>query len=276
MGDLGLSASGTSIVQASSFDARYPPKCIVDGRMDTFWMTTGLYPQQFVLKLPGLHALDKISIQTYNVKDLLIERTNSEEPEKFEPIATKSFQHQAGKLQTETVSPQDVTANYLRFRILTGHAPFVSVHRMSISGRETRTPIAMDRPPSGEQGTRVIRTAPRPPSAAATPGPLAPPSADRARSVSPAALSLAPPTADFPGPDSEEEGRAASAAPSLFQGLQFDFEGLPSEAGAAKVPDSAEEGERGGQEEGQTGRQEEGQRGRQEEGEEDGEEEPWQ
>ncbi|KAF0308201.1 Intraflagellar transport protein 25 [Amphibalanus amphitrite] len=244
MGDLGLSASGTSIVQASSFDARYPPKCIVDGRMDTFWMTTGLYPQQFVLKLPGLHALDKISIQTYN-----------------------AFQHQAGKLQTETVSPQDVTANYLRFRILTGHAPFVSVHRMSISGRETRTPIAMDRPPSGEQGTRVIRTAPRPPSAAATPGPLAPPSADRARSVSPAALSLAPPTADFPGPDSEEEGRAASAAPSLFQGLQFDFEGLPSEAGAAKVPDPAEEGERGGQEEGQ--------RGRQEEGEEDGEEEPW-
>ncbi|XP_037078187.1 intraflagellar transport protein 25 homolog, partial [Pollicipes pollicipes] len=170
MTDLGLSASGSNVVQASSFDARYPPKCIVDGRMDTFWMATGLYPQQFVLKLPGLHILDRVSIQTYNVKDISIERTNSSEPVKFEPIAIKTLQHQTGKLQTETLSPQELTANYLRFRILSGHAPFVSVHRMSILGRETRTPISMDRPPSGEQGTRVIRNAAQPAG-----GPLVPP-----------------------------------------------------------------------------------------------------
>ena len=107
------------------------------------------------------------------------------------------------------------------------------------------------------QGTRVIRTVPRPPSAA---GPLAPPSADRARSVSPAALSLAPGGAGFPGADGEDErprsqpdvGRAASAAPSLFQGLQFDFEGLSSEAGGPEQPEPAHQGE-GRQEEGEEG-----------------------
>ena len=119
----------------------------------------------------------------------------------------------------------------------------------------------------------MIRTAPRPQSAA---GPLAPPTADRARSVSPAALSMVPngrPNGHAHGHDTPEgnrprsqpdASRAASAAPSLSQGLQFDFDGLPSEAGAAEPP---EEGSPQGE-----GRKRE----RDREEEEDGEDDRWQ
>lgn len=116
------------------------------------------------------------------------------------------------------------------------------------------------------QGTRVIRNAPpaTPPTGGLAPGATA----DRARSVSPAAMSVAPTENEFldlPGdagrPHSQPDpSRAASAAPSMFSGAQQYLDGAPpgapvedqrSEAGSAQgafadngmLPDSDAEAE---------------------------------
>ncbi|CAL4127682.1 unnamed protein product, partial [Meganyctiphanes norvegica] len=58
------------VVFASSQDPAYPPDAMLDGRPDTFWVTCGLYPQQFVVSLPSLSAIDTVALTSYNVREL--------------------------------------------------------------------------------------------------------------------------------------------------------------------------------------------------------------
>lgn len=52
MTDVALAAAGSSIAAATCADERHPPENTLDGTESTFWMTTGLFPQELVIALP--------------------------------------------------------------------------------------------------------------------------------------------------------------------------------------------------------------------------------
>jgi heat shock protein beta-11 len=54
MTDYGLATSGTEIAFSSCVDERHPPENILDGTDRTFWVTTGLFPQQVCFCLENL------------------------------------------------------------------------------------------------------------------------------------------------------------------------------------------------------------------------------
>lgn len=66
MRDYAREDAGAQVVMASCVDERFPPENMLDGKDGTFWLTTGLYPQEFVLKLDGVVQVNKITTLSLN------------------------------------------------------------------------------------------------------------------------------------------------------------------------------------------------------------------
>lgn len=52
MTDAAAASAGGRVIMATCYDERHPPENVIDGNDATFWVTTGLYPQELVVALP--------------------------------------------------------------------------------------------------------------------------------------------------------------------------------------------------------------------------------
>ncbi|KAG7481329.1 hypothetical protein MATL_G00065500 [Megalops atlanticus] len=132
--DTALSSSGTQVVLAASSDENYPPENIIDGNTEMFWISTGMFPQEFILRFSNTVKITLITIHCYNVKNLKIEKSTSNDATDFQNIAEKEFEHTDGHLQTNDFSLNGTSATHLRFIITSGYDHFVSVHKVTVEG----------------------------------------------------------------------------------------------------------------------------------------------
>ncbi|XP_062994831.1 intraflagellar transport protein 25 homolog [Elgaria multicarinata webbii] len=130
-----LNSEGADVILATSSDEKYPPENIIDGRSETFWTTTGMFPQEFIICFHKRVTISKLTIQCYLVQTLRIEKSVSRDPVDFEQCIEKELQYKEGELQTEEFSFPEIQATYLRFMILSAYDAFVSVHRVIAEGR---------------------------------------------------------------------------------------------------------------------------------------------
>ncbi|XP_024131060.1 intraflagellar transport protein 25 homolog isoform X2 [Oryzias melastigma] len=107
--DSSFSSSGAKVVLASSSDESHPPENIVDGNMSTFWMSTGMFPQEFIIRFNEPTTVSAVTVDSYN-----------------------EFEYTEGHLQTNAISLNPSSAIHLRFIITSGYDHFVSVHKVSI------------------------------------------------------------------------------------------------------------------------------------------------
>ncbi|XP_065904522.1 intraflagellar transport protein 25 homolog [Dysidea avara] len=138
MFDIANSSTGASITLATSHDDDNPPENIIDGKSHTFWSTTGLFPQEFVLSFSSLMSMNKIILTTTNVRKISIEKTVKTDPKDFEFVVEKEFEFSDGQLQKEEFKLTNTPAVHLRFTILEGYDHFVSVHQVNIDGTAVR------------------------------------------------------------------------------------------------------------------------------------------
>uniref|UniRef100_A0A8D0HD40 Intraflagellar transport protein 25 homolog n=1 Tax=Sphenodon punctatus TaxID=8508 RepID=A0A8D0HD40_SPHPU len=132
--DLCLSSGGAEVVLATSCDEKYPPENIIDGNSETFWTTTGMFPQEFIISFHKRITINKLTIQCYLVQTLRIEKSLSKAPEGFEHCIEKELQFTEGAIQTEEFSFSELQATHLRFVIKSAFDHFVSVHRVMAEG----------------------------------------------------------------------------------------------------------------------------------------------
>uniref|UniRef100_A0A4W5P8E6 Heat shock protein, alpha-crystallin-related, b11 n=1 Tax=Hucho hucho TaxID=62062 RepID=A0A4W5P8E6_9TELE len=104
MVDPALSSLGAQIVLAASSDENHPPENIIDGSTETFWMSTGMFPQEFIIRLAESMKIALVTMHCYNVKTLKIEKSISDDATDFEAISEK------GK-QSHSTDPQCLKAN---------------------------------------------------------------------------------------------------------------------------------------------------------------------
>ncbi|XP_029419339.1 intraflagellar transport protein 25 homolog isoform X3 [Nannospalax galili] len=109
--DLCLSSEGTEVILATSNDEKHPPENIIDGNSETFWTTTGMFPQEFIICFHKHVKIEKLVIQSY--LDLV---------------------HTEGQLQNEEIVVHDGYATFLRFILVSAFDHFVSVHSISAEG----------------------------------------------------------------------------------------------------------------------------------------------
>ncbi|XP_076853752.1 intraflagellar transport protein 25 homolog isoform X1 [Brachyhypopomus gauderio] len=127
-----LNSFGAQVVLATSSDENHPPENIIDGITETFWLSTGMFPQEFIIRFPDNMKISLISMHSFNIKRLRIEKSTLEEADKFEVIAEKEFEHTESSLQTNDISVDGSHATHLRFLILSGYDHFVSVHKVGL------------------------------------------------------------------------------------------------------------------------------------------------
>jgi len=134
MFDVALSSAGAQVVLATSADEKHSPENITDGNMDTFWSTTGLFPQEFVISFQALMNLNVLRIHSHGVKHLMVERSVQNGPNDFEVIGEKVFEATEGGLQEEDIPATNLTATHLRFTINSAYDHFCSVHKVHVDG----------------------------------------------------------------------------------------------------------------------------------------------
>ncbi|XP_041856506.1 intraflagellar transport protein 25 homolog [Melanotaenia boesemani] len=127
-----LSSLGAQVVLASSSDENHPPENILDGNTKTFWMSTGMFPQEFIIRLAEPTKISTLFVDSYNVKHLKIEKNTSPNASQFESVTEKEIECTEGHLQSIAISLNGVGATHLRFIISSGYDHFVSVHRVSL------------------------------------------------------------------------------------------------------------------------------------------------
>lgn len=94
--DLCSVTEGTEVILATSSDEKHPPENIIDGNPETFWTTTGMFPQEFIICFHKHVKIEKLVIQSYLVRTLRIEKTTSKEPLDFEQWVEKDLVHTEG------------------------------------------------------------------------------------------------------------------------------------------------------------------------------------
>ncbi|XP_070820205.1 intraflagellar transport protein 25 homolog [Chaetodon trifascialis] len=127
-----LSSLGAKVVVATSSDENHPPENITDGNTKTFWMSTGMFPQEFIIRFPEPTTISSVTVDSYNVKHLKIEKNTTQNASHFESVTEKEFEHTEGHLQSNAISLNGSSATHLRFIITSGYDHFVSVHRVSV------------------------------------------------------------------------------------------------------------------------------------------------
>nr|XP_061811474.1 intraflagellar transport protein 25 homolog [Nerophis lumbriciformis] len=126
-----LRSLGAKVVVAASNDENHPPENIIDGNTNTFWMSTGMFPQEFIIRFEEMTPLSSVTVDSYNVRHLKVEKNTSQNASHFEFVAEKELKQTEGHLQSNSISLNGSSATHLRFIITSGYDHFVSVHKIA-------------------------------------------------------------------------------------------------------------------------------------------------
>lgn len=125
--------SAMRVVMATCSDERHPPEHALDEDDATFWVTTGMYPQEIVVRLDQAREVNRLRTLTTNVRKLALECCDGPTPEKFRPVFEVELPEKDGRPQTETHQFSAKGATFLKLTIASGWGHFASVHRVQLS-----------------------------------------------------------------------------------------------------------------------------------------------
>ena len=128
---------------ATSNDERYPASNIVDGRPNTYFVTTGSYPHEVLLGVRGNSGAanaSKIALVSSGIKKLRIEKCVDAQPAKFESVIEIEMSNRDGSKQFEQFQLNKATAGsgirFIKLVILSGHEEFAAIFDVSLEGEE--------------------------------------------------------------------------------------------------------------------------------------------
>eukprot|EP00933_Yihiella_yeosuensis_P027579 TRINITY_DN21485_c0_g3_i1.p1 TRINITY_DN21485_c0_g3~~TRINITY_DN21485_c0_g3_i1.p1 ORF type:complete len:135 (-),score=35.19 TRINITY_DN21485_c0_g3_i1:92-496(-) len=133
MADLVSKKVGGKVLMVSSLDEGHPADNIIDGSDASYWISTGLYPQEILLQLAQPAPVSSVKIQTTNVKSVRIESCAEDKPVNFTTLAEGDLDESHGRLQQkELPCHAGEPAAYVKVMILSGWHDFCSVHRVIV------------------------------------------------------------------------------------------------------------------------------------------------
>ncbi|XP_065842477.1 intraflagellar transport protein 25 homolog [Oscarella lobularis] len=138
MYDIAHHSNGGQVILATSSDPKHPSQYIIDGDKSTFWTSTGLFPQEFIISFQSLMTISTVQVWCSNVRCLVVERSVKADPVDFEAIFDKELESTDGRLQMEQFQADGTSACHLKFVITSGYAHFTSVHSVVVEGEPVR------------------------------------------------------------------------------------------------------------------------------------------
>ena len=147
MADLAHMETGTEVHATSSLDVDHQPDNIIDGDQTTFWSSTGMFPQEFVLKLGSSASIVKIKTSTTNVRHFVVESCDGPSPVTWVPVCDLELSNPGvAQLQVE-VNKVKCLASWLKFKVLSGWSDFVTFHQVRRWDSRPYPPGGKQQPP---------------------------------------------------------------------------------------------------------------------------------
>lgn len=118
----------------SSLDEDHPGDNILDGSDRTYWVSTGLYPQELLVQLCHPAWVSSLLVSATHVRQLRIEGCCEDQPVNFQVLADGDLGDTRGTIQVKELpcQGQDRPVRYIRMMILSGWHDFCSVHRLQV------------------------------------------------------------------------------------------------------------------------------------------------
>eukprot|EP00743_Colponemidia_sp_Colp-15_P003468 GILK01003745.1.p1 GENE.GILK01003745.1~~GILK01003745.1.p1 ORF type:complete len:143 (-),score=11.31 GILK01003745.1:180-566(-) len=125
--------SAVQVIMATSFDERHPPESILDGRDSTFWVSTGLYPQELLVQFDAPASIRRVKLTSTGIRRIIIEGCEGSSPVNFEKLTEQDLTDRSGRLQNETISLTSARSlRFLKLIISSGWSDFCSIHKLSV------------------------------------------------------------------------------------------------------------------------------------------------
>ncbi|KAJ3229944.1 Heat shock protein beta-11 [Chytriomyces hyalinus] len=129
------------ISMVTSGDPRFPAENMLDGTTKTFWASTGLFPQEFIVSLPAYYVIKKVTIWSMKVAGWTVSRSTGDAPFDFDEMYREDIEDagdQNLQVTSFSISSSDAKREYsaknVKFTIRKGHSDFTAVHRVAITG----------------------------------------------------------------------------------------------------------------------------------------------
>jgi hypothetical protein len=137
--ELAIESAGASVISASSFDVSHPPKSIMEDT-NTFWMSTGSFPQELILQLGEPSLVKSIDLVATGIRSIELSKCEGTQANTWESVCKEEAGDGDGDVQRLSLQvPPRLTATYLRVKIYSGWADYISIHRMSVLGQAGAT-----------------------------------------------------------------------------------------------------------------------------------------
>lgn len=122
---------------ATSWDVAHPPEHTIDGDDRTFWVTTGMFPQELVVALETRSEVSRISLRSVGIRRLSIQASPSETPGVYDTVVPETEVADSGRSrQSETFSVRIPQARHVKFIIHAGWDHFVTINDIQIEGHK--------------------------------------------------------------------------------------------------------------------------------------------
>jgi heat shock protein beta-11 len=123
-----------SLVYATSLDSAHPPSNAIDPDEASFWITTGLFPQEIAFNFPDATQIIKITTVTGKVRGISIFAAGDAELTNWIEIDTFNLPAQPIK-QQETHQLSLKSATYgLKVVINQAWGPFAAIYLIKVEG----------------------------------------------------------------------------------------------------------------------------------------------
>lgn len=119
---------------ATALDSEHPPTNIVDNDETTFWMTTGLFPQEAVLQFKHPAQITRITTVTGKVKNMIVYAANDSALTDWVEIDVTNLPGQPIK-QCETHQLNSQRTSYgIKIVITKGWGQFAAIYLVKVEG----------------------------------------------------------------------------------------------------------------------------------------------
>lgn len=152
MQDLLSVAAGGRVLLATSGCPDHPAEHAIDGQDETFWFTTGLFPQEIMAELAQPAVLAAVRLVSAHIRHIRVEGCFQDAPRDFGLLAEHELEEVGGCLQVQEVPCQSgcrdtagrgmwtrgarrgtpQRTRYLRLMVLSGWRDFCSVHKLEV------------------------------------------------------------------------------------------------------------------------------------------------
>lgn len=118
MSELANEFSGASVLSSSSYDMKHPPSSVIDGEYNTFWLTTGSFPQEIVIQLGELSQIKGVEVVSTGIRKIDLSKCEGSQANMWESIAEMEVSDSENDVQKISLqAPPRVTAQYLRIKV---------------------------------------------------------------------------------------------------------------------------------------------------------------